>query len=96
MTAKITSNLTLTGTLRLLAAFFAVAALTGCHVGFNFDGCPVEGCGDPPTQANLGGTLSGLVGSRLVLQNTLQNNSAGNPRFRSEEHTSELQSRRRK
>jgi len=30
----------------------------------------------PPTEANLAGTLSGLVGSRL----TLQNNSAGNPK----------------
>lgn len=39
------------------------------------DGCPVEGCGTR-TEVNLGGTLSGLVDSGLVLQNTLQNNPA--------------------
>jgi hypothetical protein len=66
----------LTRLVGLLAAFLAIAAQSGCHVCFSADGCPVEGgCGPPPppTEASLGGTLSGLVGSQLVLQNTLQN-----------------------
>lgn len=60
----------------LLAALFVISALTGCHPGLGgLDGCPVEGCGTR-TEVNLGGTLSGLVDSGLVLQNTLQNNPA--------------------
>ena len=53
----------------LPAALFAIAALTGCHPGGGFDDCPVQGGCGPRTEVNLGGTLSGLVGSRLTLQN---------------------------
>ena len=56
---------------RLLAAVFAAAALIGCHGGFG--GCLL--CGPVPrVQDNLEGTLSGLVGSGLTLQN---NGAAG-------------------
>jgi hypothetical protein len=52
----------------LLAGFIAIAVLTGCH-GVLGGGCLL--CGPfPPVQANLEGTLSGLVGSRLTLQNS--------------------------
>src|SRR5271170_6300334 len=73
MTSK--SYFQLSGTHRLLAALFAIAMLTACNQGLgslggSLGGCLV-GCGSP-TQVNLGGTLSGLVGSRF----TLQNNSA--------------------
>jgi len=67
MTSKSTVDLKLSGTLRLLAAVFVIAGLTGCHpTGGNFlSGCLT--CGSP-NQVNLEGTLSGLVGSGLVLQ----------------------------
>ena len=69
MRSKSTGNSKLSGALRLLAAAFAVAALAACHPdGGNFFDQPV-----PVVLANLEGTLSGLVGSRL----TLQNNGAG-------------------
>jgi hypothetical protein len=81
MTAMTTGDLKLNSTLRLLALFIVIAVLTGCYPGLgSFDSCPVEGCGTR-TLVNLGGTLSGLDGSRLMLQNMPQNSSAGNPRF---------------
>jgi 6-phosphogluconolactonase len=69
MTSKNTGNFKLSGALRLLAAVFVVAALAGCHIApdINLGACLV-GCG-PPTQVNLEGTLSGQVGSGLLLQN---------------------------
>src|SRR5450432_1342196 len=45
-----------------LATLLAALLITGCHKGY---GCLL--CG--PFSANLEGSLSGLVGSRLVLQN---------------------------
>jgi hypothetical protein len=60
----------LSTSLRRLAALFAIAVLTACHPGGgNFLSGPF-----PVVQANLQGTLSGLVGSRLTLQN---NGAAG-------------------
>jgi 6-phosphogluconolactonase len=69
MQSKTTGSFKLSGACRLLAAFFASAMLTGCHpAGGNFlsGGCLVCGA---PAEANLQGTLSGLIGSRLQLQN---------------------------
>ena len=55
---------------RLLTATCAIAVMTGCHPG---GGCFL--CGPfPAVQANLEGSLSGLVGSRLTVQN---NGAAG-------------------
>src|SRR5271167_156542 len=68
MTSKSTSDFQLSGAYRLFAAFFAIAVLTGCKPNFsNLGPCAV--CFGPPTQVSLEGTLSGLVGSRLMLQN---------------------------
>jgi 6-phosphogluconolactonase len=69
MTSKSKGHFPLSGAYRLLAALFAVGALTGCHGGFIGDGCLLCGPSAPPDQANLKGTLSGLVGSELTLQN---------------------------
>src|SRR5271168_420965 len=68
MTSKSTSDFQLNGAYRLFAAFFAIAVLTGCkpNIG-NLGPCAV--CFGPPTQVSLEGTLNGLVGSRLQLQN---------------------------
>jgi 6-phosphogluconolactonase len=68
MTSKSTGDLRLSGAYRLVAAVFAIAVLTGCAPDFHDLG-PCAVCFGPPTQANLEGTLSGLVGSRLTLQN---------------------------
>lgn len=58
--------------LRTFAAVLAFAALPGCHGGLG-GGCLL--CGPFPTvQANLEGSLTGLVGSGLALQN---NGAAG-------------------
>ena len=52
----------------VLATVIATVTLTGCVPKINLGGCLV--CGDgPPNVANLEGTLSGLVGSGLTLQN---------------------------
>jgi 6-phosphogluconolactonase len=76
MTSKSTSDFQLSGAYRLFAAFFAIAALTGCAPDFrNLGPCAV--CFGPPTQVSLEGTLSGLVGSGLQLQN----NAAEGPQF---------------
>jgi 6-phosphogluconolactonase len=69
MTSKSTSYFHLRGAHRLLAAFFAIAVLTGCKPNFGNVG-PCAVCFGPPTQVSLEGTLSGLVGSRLRLQNS--------------------------
>jgi 6-phosphogluconolactonase (cycloisomerase 2 family) len=68
MTSKCTSDFQLSGAYRLLVAVFAIAVLTACHPGAGSldGGCLV--CGTP-NQVNLEGTLSGLVGSGLQLQN---------------------------
>src|ERR1700685_2917189 len=64
MTSKSTRKLKISGAHRIPAAFFAIAVLTGCAPNFgNLGPCAV--CSGPPTQANLEGTLSGLVGSGL-------------------------------
>src|ERR1700722_10329714 len=71
MTSKNNRYFRLSGAHRLPAAVLAIAALTGCHGGFG--GCLL--CGPiPRVQDNLEGTLSGLVGSGLTLQN---NGAAG-------------------
>ncbi len=58
----------LSSTLWLLAAVLAVTVLTGCGSGSgNSPGGCLIGCGPP--QVGLNGTLSGLVGSGLELQN---------------------------
>jgi 6-phosphogluconolactonase len=76
MTSKSTGSFQLSGAYRLFAALFAIAALTGCAPDFrNLGPCAV--CFGPPTQVSLEGTLSGLVGSGLQLQN----NAAEGPRF---------------
>jgi 6-phosphogluconolactonase len=54
-------------TFALLTLFVAIAALTGCHPGAgSLGGCLTCSL---PTQVNIEGTLSGLVGSGLALQN---------------------------
>src|SRR5271154_185691 len=68
MTSKSTSNFQLGGAYRLFAAFFAIAVLTGCSGG-NILGGGCLACGIP-AEANLQGSLNGLVGSRLQLQNS--------------------------
>src|ERR1700678_3435972 len=66
MTSKNNRYFRLSGAHRLPAAVLAIAALTGCHGGFG--GCLL--CGPiPRVQDNLEGTLSGLVGSGLTLEN---------------------------
>jgi DNA-binding beta-propeller fold protein YncE len=68
MTLRGKVDLKLSGAHRVVGAFFAVAVLTGCH-GVLGGGCLL--CGPvPPVEANLEGTLSGLVGSRLEFQNS--------------------------
>ena len=68
MTSKSTNVFQLCGAHWLFAAFFVIAVLTGCKPNFsNLGPCAV--CFGPPTQVGLEGTLSGLVGSRLQLQN---------------------------
>jgi 6-phosphogluconolactonase len=68
MTSKSTRKFKISGALRILGAFFAIAVLTGCAPNIGDIG-PCAVCFGPPTQVNLEGTLSGLVGSRLQLQN---------------------------
>src|ERR1700727_1896223 len=76
---KTPSDLRLSSTLWLPTAFMAVAVLTGCAGGF--DDCPVQGGCGPRTQVNLDGTLSGLVGSEPVLQNSSPVGSQFNGQF---------------
>jgi hypothetical protein len=60
MTSNSITNFQLAGAYRLLAAFMAIVALTGCAPDFrNLGPCAV--CFGPPTQVSLEGTLSGLI-----------------------------------
>jgi 6-phosphogluconolactonase len=68
----------ITASVWLLAAFFAMAGLAGCHSSGPIPSSPpclVAACG--PQVVSLEGTLTGLVGSRLAVQNENGGNEEG-------------------
>jgi 6-phosphogluconolactonase len=69
----------ITASVWLLAAFFGVAGLAGCHTSGNNVGrgppCLVAACG--PQVVTIEGTLTGLVGSGLQVENENGGNEVG-------------------
>ena len=59
-----------------LSALIVLVTLTGCHSGGSGGGCTALPC-----LASLGGNLSGLVGSRLILQNNQTSNNQTSASF---------------